>query len=159
MGRLQRRADRVVAEHVALEPVTDLLDGGAAGNAERQRINAWVEEQTRNKIKELIPERTLTPMTRMVLVNAIYFKGEWAKQFDPKKTKPQPFKLADGKEVQVPMMHREGGFKFYIELKKDGRWEPEFTLVEIPYKGGELSFVVLLPGKPDEHGPALPPQR
>jgi serpin B len=116
---------------------------------ERQRINHWVEEKTRDRIKDLIPKGLITSLTRMVLANAIYFKGQWQKQFDPKDTRSQPFTLADGTKTQVPMMHREGGFKLYSEIRAESRWLPEFQVAELPYKGGELSMVILLPGKHD----------
>jgi serpin B len=110
-------------------------------DGERQRINHWVEEKTRDRIKDLIPSGLITNQHRMVLANAIYFKGEWAEKFDPKDTRQQPFTLADGTQTPVPMMHRKGGFKRY--------GQPEFQVAELPYKGGELSMVILLPGKHD----------
>ncbi len=117
--------------------------------AERKRINGWVEEQTRDRIKELLREGLLTKQHRMVLVNAVYFKGAWKDQFDPTRTRPRPFTQADGTRTPVPMMHREGGFRHYVEPRTDGKWEPEFQVAELPYKGGELSMVVLLPGTHD----------
>jgi serpin B len=117
--------------------------------AERLKINAWAEAETRGKIKDLIAERMITTLTRMVLANAIYFKGTWEKQFDPKETRPMPFTMADGKQTPVPMMHREGNFRLFTQPGKDGAWQPEFQVAELPYRGGELSMVVLLPGKPD----------
>jgi serpin B len=117
-------------------------------DGERKRINQWAEGQTRGKIKDLLPERIITAHTRMVLANAIYFKGAWQDKFDKDKTRPMPFTLADGSEVEVPMMtRREGGFRHYVEPGPKGRWEPEFEVAELPYRGGELSMVVLLPGK------------
>ncbi|MBN9520769.1 serpin family protein [bacterium] len=117
--------------------------------AERKRINGWVEEQTRDRIKELLRERLITNRHRMVLVNAVYFKGAWKDQFDPKQTRPLPFTQADGTKTPVPMMHREGGFRHYVEPRTDGKWGAEFQVAELPYKGGELSMVVLLPGTHD----------
>jgi serpin B len=125
-------------------------DFAADPDGERRRINRWVEEQTRDRIKELIPEGLITRSQRMVLANAIYFKGQWQDQFDPKQTRPLPFTLADGAKVDVPMMHREGGFRHHVEARPaERRFEPELQVAELPYKGGELSMVVLLPGKHD----------
>ena len=122
-------------------------------DGERQRINKWAEEKTRDRIKELITPGLVTKTHRMVLANAIYFKGTWQSQFDPKKTTSLPFTLADGTTVQAPMMRREGGFRHYAEFapadQRAGRWEPEFQIAELPYKGDELSMVVLVPGKHD----------
>jgi serpin B len=118
-------------------------------DGERQRINTWVEGQTRDRIKDLIREGLITRWHRMVLANALYFKGEWQEKFDPKGMRPLPFTLADGTKTPVPMMRRKGGFRRYVEAGQPGRWEPEFQVGELPYKGGELSMVVLLPGKHD----------
>jgi len=70
----------------------------------RKIINTWVEEQTNNKIKDLIPQGMITPLTRLVLTNAIYFKGTWAIQFDPTDTKKQDFRVNSEKTVQADMM-------------------------------------------------------
>jgi len=118
-------------------------------DGERKRVNTWAEEQTRGKIKDLLPEGIISQMTRMVLANAIYFKGAWEKQFDPKHTRPMPFTLSTGTKVDVPMMHRESGFKHYVQPGQPGRFEPEFQVAELSYRGGELSMVILLPGKHD----------
>ena len=113
-------------------------------DAERVRVNAWAEQQTRGKIKDLIAPGLVTTDTRMVLANAVYFKAAWATAFDPKQTRPAPFTLADKTVVQVPTMSRldGGGFRHYVQ--------PEFEVAELPYKeGGELAMVILLPGTPD----------
>ncbi|MFO0851592.1 MAG: serpin family protein [Gemmataceae bacterium] len=116
--------------------------------AERVRINTWAENETDGRIKDLIAEGMLDRTYRMVLANAIYFKGQWAEQFDPKRTRPAPFTLADGTKVNVPMMSREGGFRVFAE-RTAGQWQPDFWSAELPYKGGETSMVLLVPGKPD----------
>lgn len=106
----------------------------------RKIINLWVEEQTNNKIKDLIPAGTLNSMTRLVLTNAIYFKGDWATQFDKEKTKKQDFKVSETETVQVDMMSlKEGEEEFkYAENEL-------LQIIELPYKGEELSMLVLLP--------------
>lgn len=103
----------------------------------RATINGWVEKQTKEKIKDLLPSGSITPETRLVLTNAIYFKGSWAFPFEKEATKDQPFKLADGRTVAVPLMQEEKFFHYGEQ--------PGFQLLELPYKGNELSMVVLLP--------------
>jgi len=105
--------------------------------AARQMINNWVEERTESKIKDLIPAGVLDGMTRLVLVNAIYFKGEWADQFDPALTSQAPFLTAPDMQVQVPMMTRKQEFKY----AEDG----DVQILELPYTGDDLSMLVLLP--------------
>ncbi len=117
-------------------------------DAERVRINQWAEEQTAGRIKGLLAPGTINSLFRLVLVNAVYFKGEWAERFDPRRTRPAPFTRADGSKADVPMMTREGGFRIYAERTK-GAWEPTFWVAELPYKGGEASMVLVVPGKPD----------
>jgi serine protease inhibitor len=116
-------------------------DFKANPEAERLRINEWVEEKTRKRIKELLIPRQITPRTTMVLVNAVYFKGKWATQFDPRRTHDATFHCSDDTRVRVPMMHAEMNCGY---AQRDG-----IAMVELPYKGGELSMVVILPRLPD----------
>ena len=104
-------------------------------------INRWVEGETRQKIKDLLPDGSIDSMTRMVLTNAIYFKGDWATQFDVKRTHELPFKLASGKSLKTPMMFQKGNFGFFQD--------EEIQALEMPYKGEKVSMVVLLPRKVD----------
>jgi serpin B len=115
------------------------VDFKGATEAARRTINAWVEKQTRDKIKELLKRGILTSLTRLVLTNAIYFKGDWASQFDKKHTRDMPFRLSQGQSVRVPMMYQAHKFG-YMEA-------PDFQMLEMPYKGDDLSMVVLLPRK------------
>ena len=115
------------------------VDFIGAAEAARKEINAWVEAQTNDKIKELLKPGILTDRTRLVLTNAIYFKAAWLNPFNPKSTKPGPFELADKTKVQVPMMHASIRTKC---LNTDN-----FQAVEIPYEDNELSMVVFLPRK------------
>jgi serpin B len=126
-------------------------DFRANPEAERQRINRWVEEKTRDRIKELLKEGTISPLTAMVLANAVFFKGQWEKQFDRKMTRDTDFTLVDGAKIKVPLMYRKGGYRHYVERSKSGdfRAKPEFQVAEVPYKGSELSMVVVLPGSHD----------
>jgi serpin B len=108
-----------------------------AAEAVRQEINEWVEEKTNDKIKDLIPQNVLDEMTRLVLTNAIYFKGDWASQFDEKATRDAPFSASSDNKVTVPMMYQKGKFKY-------GEFD-EIQVLELPYKSGDLSMLVLLP--------------
>ncbi len=103
----------------------------------RVHINQWVEEKTLRRIKDLIPRGKVTEATRLVLVNAIYFLGDWDDPFERNKTGPAPFHLTASKTEDVPTMNRVGGFHI---SQKDG-----VTALEIPYKGGDLSMILLLP--------------
>jgi serpin B len=108
-----------------------------AAEAARKTINAWVEDKTNNKIKDLISKGTLDKMTRLVLTNAIYFKGNWEKQFNKDRTKDAPFTLLSGEKVDAPMMNQKAEFK-YMETE-------DFQALELPYVDDELSMVILLP--------------
>jgi serpin B len=118
------------------------VDYKADAEGARQQINVWVEDQTNDRIKDLIPEGMLDPMTRLVLANAIYFKGDWIRQFKPERTRPAPFKLADGKTVEVPMMSQTADFRL--------AHTKEFQALELPYEGGDLSMLILLPNASDK---------
>ena len=118
------------------------VDFIGAPEVSRKRINLWVADQTNRRIKDLLPQGVIKPDTRLVLTNAIYFKGDWARQFDEKHTRSQPFTLADGTKVETPLMfQREARFGFF--------GGSGFQALELPYKGEALSMVVLLPDKPD----------
>lgn len=117
------------------------VDFVAATEKARTTINAWVEKKTKNKIKELIKPGVLNAMTRLVLTNAIYFKGAWAAPFQEAATHPAPFTLADGEKVDVPMMNQSDKFK-YAEAESA-------QILELPYGDDELSMVILLPKKTD----------
>src|SRR6185436_17513927 len=113
------------------------LDFKQASEPARAHINRWVEDQTERRIKDLIPPREVKPDTRLVLVNAIYFLGDWKVPFEQGETRPSTFHLTASPTNKVPTMHREGGF---LVAQKDG-----VTAVAIPYKGGELSMLLLVP--------------
>jgi len=107
----------------------------------RVKINTWVEKQTKDKIKNLIPRGVLGSLTRLVLTNAIYFKGDWKSKFEEKDTKDMPFHVTKEKTKQVPMMYQKGDFR-YAE-------NDDLQVLELPYKGDDLSMIVLLPKKVD----------
>ena len=105
----------------------------------RQYINSWVSDVTQEKIPEFLSPGVVGPSTVMVLVNAIYFKGDWAEQFDPVRTNESAvFTRDDAQEVAVAMMSNDIDLP-YRELD-DGT-----QVVELPYAGDELSMTVILP--------------
>jgi len=113
------------------------LDFRAAPDACRLTINNWVEEQTEQRIKDLIPPGAIDPLTRLVLTNAIYFNAAWANNFEKSATQPADFHLADGSTVKTPMMHQTERLGY---AAGDG-----YQVVTLPYDGRELEMVVLLP--------------
>lgn len=113
------------------------VDFQAAAEAARQTINRWVEEQTESKIKDLLPPGSLDELTRLVLTNAIYFNASWMYPFNADATKEGTFYLLDGRQVTIPMMHQSEHLGYASG--------PGFTAVELPYAGGEMSMVILLP--------------
>lgn len=119
-----------------LEPV----DFRGAFEPARVRINGWVATRTHDRIRDLIPEGALDADTRMVLTNAVYFRADWASQFEASDTHPQAFHAASGPR-DVPTMHQTGHFRFGAA---DG-----VQLLEMPYAGGELSMLVALPTERD----------
>jgi len=108
-----------------------------ATEAARLTINQWVEQKTQDKIKDLLQPGALRSDTRLVLTNAIYFKGDWETQFDKTQTKSEDFHLSPAQAATAPLMHREGRFSYF-----DGG---TFQILEIPYKSKELSMIVFLP--------------
>lgn len=103
----------------------------------RDDINAWVEEQTEDRIQVIVPEGAITPLTRLVLANAIYFYGSWRHEFDPMATNDEPFHLLDGGEIDVPFMYQEEEFG-YADL--DG-----MQIVSVPYAAAGLNMTIILP--------------
>ncbi|MDY6866241.1 MAG: serpin family protein [Halobacteriota archaeon] len=110
----------------------------------RQTINSWVEEKTNNKIKDLFPQGSLDRYTRLVLTNAIYFKGDWVKQFDESDTRDEDFRVSSNQTVKVPMMRRTGKEERFNYTETE-----ELQLLEMLYEGEELSMLILLPKNDD----------
>jgi serpin B len=102
-------------------------------------INKWVEDNTNNKIKDLISKDSLDASTTMVLVNAIYFKGFWTYQFDPKHTFKAPFYLNEQDTVEVDFMKVKKHFKYGALPELDA------TAIELPYKDSDISMLIILP--------------
>jgi serpin B len=107
----------------------------------RQIINGWVEDKTNKKIEDLIPKGLITGNTRLVLVNAIYFRADWAMPFPEKRTWPEDFTIPGAPAFKVPMMHHTFEAN-YME-------NADFQLAEFIYKDKEVSMVVMLPKKKD----------
>ncbi|MDH3209715.1 MAG: serpin family protein [Burkholderiaceae bacterium] len=112
-----------------------------AAEAARLTINQWVESQTQHKIKDMLQPGTIKPATRIMLTNAIYFKGDWKLPFNKEATRVEEFQVAVGSRAKTPLMQRTAKFNYL-----DGG---TFQALELPYKGGELSMVVLLPNASD----------
>jgi serpin B len=118
------------------------VDFKGATEQARTTINKWVEDKTNKKIKDLLKPGILKPVTKLVLTNAIHFKGTWKKQFKKEYTRKVKFHLNEKKDVEVEMMRlTEQKFKY---MRGEG-----FQAVELPYTGEKLSMVVLLPDKVD----------
>ncbi|MGD8760123.1 MAG: serpin family protein, partial [Anaerolineales bacterium] len=114
-----------------------LVDYANAPEESRLMINQWVSDQTEEKIEDLIPSGLITPATRLVLANAIYFNASWLEPFEEENTREGIFYLLDGGQVTVPMMSQITDFRY---LDGEG-----FQAVELPYLGSEMAMVILLP--------------
>ena len=117
------------------------VDFRGATEQARRTINAWVEQQTRDKIKDLLKPMHVTPDTALVLTNAIYFKALWDMPFSSTSTRPGEFQPATGEKARVDMMNQTDRFR-YLD-------EGSFQALELPYKGNTLAMVVFLPRSPD----------
>lgn len=114
----------------------------AAGEASFQ-INQWVEEKTHHKIKNFISADSLSGDTRLVLTNAVYFKGNWVNRFDPEKTQEEDFRVHAAETAKVPMMRQKENMEF-----RYGEFE-NLQILEMMYEGERLSMLVLLPKDED----------
>jgi len=106
-------------------------------DTEAKRINKWVAEKTNDKIQDLIKPGVLLPITKMVLVNAIYFYGGWNVEFAKEKTKEAEFYLANGEKLKANFMHAEYNMQYAADS--------DFEVLSIPYKKNEASMVIFLP--------------
>ncbi|HKA89661.1 MAG TPA: serpin family protein [Haliangiales bacterium] len=113
-----------------------VLDFRGGADRARDTINKWVEEQTKGKIKDLLPPGAVDRATRLVLTNAIYFKGTWESPFDKGETHDAPFH-APGGEKRAPLMHASMSLAY-------GRYDG-YQVVSLPYRGGRLVMDVILP--------------
>ena len=126
---LRRNTEFFNAEIAAL----DLHDPGTPA-----QINQWVNTQTRGKIKKII-SGAIDRETGILLLNAIYFKGEWKTAFDPSRTQDAPFYLPTGEEKSVPMMRRSGHYPYYRGTK--------FRAISLPYGDGQIGMYIFLPSR------------
>ncbi len=103
------------------------------------RVNGWIERQTRGKIQGMLGAGQLDAYTRLLLCNTLYFKGNWRSQFKVGETQPAPFHVSTNKTVSVPMMRQKA------DLKMASIMEPQAEVLELPYYGGDLGMVIILP--------------
>ena len=120
-----------------LQPV----DFKANPEAARLLINNWVADQTRQKILNLVPAGAVTPLTRLILTNAIYFKAAWASKFTKAQTQSEDFHLSSTKTSKTDLMHQTRNGRYFRG--------PDFQALALPYTQNELSMIVLLPDSPD----------
>jgi serpin B len=142
-------------DYQLLEEYTGAIEsyyGGKATNLDfvsqaenaRLTINSWVEEKTNDKIKELFKPGSINQLTRLVITNAIYFKGTWAKQFDEEETKEEDFRITPDSAIKVPMMRLAGEDARFNYTENEN-----LQVLEMIYEGGDLSMLVLLPKDDD----------
>lgn len=105
-----------------------------------EQINNWIEEKTHDKIQDMLSSEDIDPATKMILTNAIYFKGDWLYQFDPDDTLEKDFYVTDEETVTVPMMQLDDD-----EVKFNYTETDDFQMLELPYDGNNVSMIVLLP--------------
>ncbi len=122
--------DVIATDYAAL---VETVDFGAAATTDQ--INAWVAEQTRDRIPTIVDQ--VDPATEALLINAIYFKDNWATQFDPERTQPTDFARADGGSTSVAMMRGKQRVPY---AKAEG-----YQLIELAYENDALSMVLVLP--------------
>ncbi|MFH2020922.1 MAG: serpin family protein [archaeon] len=119
-----------------------------AGDTENSRltINKWVEDRTKEKIKDLLPEGAIDSSTALVLTNAIYFKGTWILQFDKSRTKETDFFISDKEPIKTQMMTVSGDKSRFKYMEND-----ILQMIELPYEGGDISMIILLPKEDLNH--------
>ena len=119
----------------------EAIDFAKAPEPARAHINKWVADQTEQRIKDLLPPRSIVSDTRLVLVNAIYFLADWKDPFEKHATREQPFTVAPGKTRPAMLMVRRGSYRM---AKADG-----VSVLELPYAGGDAAMLVVLPDRVD----------
>ncbi|XP_017722551.1 PREDICTED: serpin B13 isoform X1 [Rhinopithecus bieti] len=125
--------------HASLEPV-DFVN---AADESRKKINSWVESKTNERIKDLFPDGSISSSTKLVLVNTVYFKGQWDREFKKENTKEEKFWMNKSTSKSVQMMTQSHSFSFtFLE-------DLQAKILGIPYKNNDLSMFVLLPNDID----------
>jgi serpin B len=107
----------------------------------RQTINTFIEEQTNHKIKDLIPPGVLDELTRLVLTNAVYFKGDWKIAFNESLTMEEDFWITSDRSIKVQMMHMKPNETMRFNYADAG----DVQIIELPYKGEKISMLIILP--------------
>lgn len=120
------------------------LDFRRRTEAARTTINRWVEGETRKKIRDLVPPGGVDAETRLVLANAVAFKGLWERRFPREATREEPFRVEGGGTVRAPLMRQRGSIR---HVQADG-----YQAVDLAYRGGDLSMLVILPDRMDGLG-------
>jgi serpin B len=135
LSLLPAYTDLLRSRYRAAMKLADFADSAAA----TAEINGWVAAQTHDRIQDLIPPDAVGNLTRLVLVNAIYFKGQWVYPFDQRVTRDGPWHLENGDAASksTAMMHQAGQFEFYQD--------EHLSALQMPYKGNRLAMLVLLP--------------
>lgn len=126
------------AKHAA---AAGLLPFSSAPESARADINLWVADHTHDRITDLLPSGSITPLTRVVLTNAVFMKAAWATPFDKARTQDEHFDLGEGVQIKVPFMHHEGSFR----AGRFGKEGSEMLVCELPYAGERLAMVLLVP--------------
>jgi serpin B len=117
------------------------LDFAHAAEPSRITINNWVAGETHDRIRDLVPSGAIDASTRAVLANALYLRAPWTDAFKPTNTKNEPFWIDGKTQADVPTMHQR---RWYGHDQRDG-----YAAITLPYFGGSLQFLILLPDKPD----------
>jgi serine protease inhibitor len=152
----------VQEDYPLLEDYLDRVESYYAGRAEnmdfinepeksKRTINRYIEKQTKNRIQDVI--ESISPLTRLIITNAIYFKGDWEYKFDRKDTEPRDFFITPDNPIKVDMMYlKPENEKFnYLDtglggfFGKEDEWDFEFQMIELPYKGDDISMLVIVP--------------
>jgi len=134
-------------DRIALDYGASITTVDFANNPDRIRsdINGWVEDETNDRIQDLLADGSISPLTRFVLVNAIYFYGSWEHPFDEDDTEDRDFHRLDGTTTEVPTMYQQEEFGYFRDDHTVG--------VSLPYVGGDISLVALMPAAEDDDFP------
>ncbi|MFC1833494.1 serpin family protein [Thermodesulfobacteriota bacterium] len=131
---LLKEYERLLLESYGAGPKA--VDFEGAPEASAREINEWAAKETKGRITDIVRPDSVS-QAGLILANAIYFKAKWASQFDEKLTKPDDFTLLDGNKTRVEMMTQAEDFGYF-----EGE---DFQVLEMPYRGDELSMVIFLP--------------